>query len=59
MSFDYVKIHACFNDAILYMKEYENLKECPRCGESRNKLKDNYVEDDDDVSKKSVHATVV
>ena len=34
MSLDYVKIHACPNDFILYMKKFENLNVCPRCGVS-------------------------
>lgn len=52
MSLDYIKIHFCRNDCILYWKDYENLKEYPRCGESCYKLKDNGVEDDDGVIKK-------
>ena len=31
----YEKMHACRNDCILYRNEYELLKECPKCGESR------------------------
>lgn len=51
---DCVKILACLNDYILYRKEYENLKEFPRCRESRYKLKDN-----DDVTKKGVIVKVM
>ncbi|XP_058723125.1 uncharacterized protein LOC131594944 [Vicia villosa] len=32
---DYVKIDACSNDCILYRGEYEYLRECPICGQSR------------------------
>ena len=32
---DYNKIHACINDCILFRGEYQNLKECPKCGEGR------------------------
>ena len=32
---EYVKIHACPNDCILYRKEYEGLSKCPTCGLSR------------------------
>ncbi|XP_073273266.1 uncharacterized protein [Primulina huaijiensis] len=35
---DYVKIHACPNDCILYRKEYEDFANCPTCGTSRWKL---------------------
>lgn len=53
MGLNYVKIHACHNDCILYKKEYEKLDECLRCGESCYKLKDNVDDNDyDGVSKK-------
>ncbi|XP_074264225.1 uncharacterized protein LOC141586784 [Silene latifolia] len=38
MGVDYVKIHACPNDCILYRKEYKDLNECPKCGASRYSL---------------------
>ena len=38
LGMDYVKIHACPNDCILYRKEYEDLTNCPTCGMSRWKL---------------------
>ncbi|XP_073131634.1 uncharacterized protein [Henckelia pumila] len=38
LGMNYVKIHACPNDCILYRKEYENLTNCPVCGTSRWKL---------------------
>jgi len=39
MSMEYKKTHACYNDCILYRKDFELLKSCPRCGLSRYKLK--------------------
>ncbi|CAK8572214.1 unnamed protein product [Lathyrus sativus] len=59
MGLDCVKIYAYHNDCVLHWKEYENLKECLRCGESRYKNKDNGVEDDDDVTRKSVSSKVM
>ena len=41
MGLEYIKIHACPNDCILYRKEYEDLYQCPKCGMSRYKLKAN------------------
>ncbi|XP_075507619.1 uncharacterized protein LOC142544459 [Primulina tabacum] len=38
LGMDYVKIHACPNDCILYRKEYEDFTSCPICGMSRWKL---------------------
>ncbi|XP_074266648.1 uncharacterized protein LOC141589927 [Silene latifolia] len=38
MGVDYVKVHACPNDCILYRKDYKDLNECPKCGASRYKL---------------------
>jgi len=39
MGMEYKKIHSCPNDCILYQKDFELLKSCPRCGLSRYKLK--------------------
>jgi len=36
---EYKKIHACPNDCILYRKEFEWLKNCPKCELSRYKMK--------------------
>jgi len=47
MGMEYRKTHACPNDCILYIKEFEGLHKCPRCGVSRYKLKDNDGDDDD------------
>jgi len=46
MGMEYKKIHACLNDCILYRKDFELLKSCPRCGLSRYKLKQ---KDDDTI----------
>ena len=32
---EYQKIHACPNDCVLYRNSYEQLAECPKCGEAR------------------------
>ena len=40
-------------------KEYENLNQCPECGESHYKVKDNSGDDDDDVKKKCSLAKVL
>ena len=44
LSLEYVKIHACPNDCILYRNEYKGLSECPSCGLSRWKKKDGSVD---------------
>jgi hypothetical protein len=43
----YKKIHACPNDCILYRNEYESLHECPKCGLSRYKSRENVHNDPD------------
>ncbi|KAK9189986.1 hypothetical protein WN943_018586 [Citrus x changshan-huyou] len=43
LGLEYIKIHACPNDCILYRKEYESLSNCPTCGESRWKKRDGSV----------------
>ena len=48
MGMECKKIHACPNDYILYRKNFELLKSCPRCALSRYKLKqkdDNTIEE--------------
>lgn len=52
MGLEYVKIHTCPNDCILYRKKYENLDQCIVCGESRYKLKNNNGDNNENVSKK-------
>ncbi|XP_074297156.1 uncharacterized protein LOC141627844 [Silene latifolia] len=39
MGLNYVKIHACPNDCILYRKDYKDLNQCPKCGAARYKYK--------------------
>ena len=34
---EYKRIHACPKNCILYRKEFEDLKKCPKCGLSRYK----------------------
>ena len=45
MGLDFKKIHACPTDCTLYRNEYANRTNCPTCGESRYKRKN---EDDSD-----------
>lgn len=52
MGLDYVKIHTCCNDRILYKNKYEQMNECPRCGEQPYKMKDVGVAAADGVSRK-------
>ena len=35
LGLSYKKIHACFNDCVLFRGEYEKLDKCPICEESR------------------------
>uniref|UniRef100_A0A151UD54 Uncharacterized protein n=1 Tax=Cajanus cajan TaxID=3821 RepID=A0A151UD54_CAJCA len=37
MGMEYIRIHACSNDFILYSEEFDNLHECPQCGVSQKK----------------------
>ena len=39
LGLDYLKIHACPNDCILYRNSYADAKCCPKCGLSQWKLK--------------------
>jgi hypothetical protein len=32
---NYVRIHACINDCVLFRGEFADLSECPKCGEAR------------------------
>ncbi|XP_073121652.1 uncharacterized protein [Henckelia pumila] len=43
LGMNYVKIHACPNDCILYRKEFEDLSNCPICSMFRWKLGNNSV----------------
>ena len=40
MGMEYSKIHACTNDCILYIHEFEEMHKCPKFGVSRYKIKD-------------------
>jgi len=54
MGMEYKKIHASPNDCILYRNEFEFLKNCPRCGLSRYKLKD---KDEDSIQEMTKHGS--
>ena len=41
----YERIHACYNDCILYRGEYSEATRCPKCDRSRWKLKKNSKEE--------------
>jgi len=47
----YEKIHACSNDCILYRNEFEDLKNCHKCGLSRYKVKGGDKENTNEVTK--------
>jgi hypothetical protein len=55
LGLDYIKIHACKNDCVLFFKENKMLETCPTCGESRwrvvDKTSDNEVVDGATVKK--------
>jgi len=55
MGMDYVKIHACRNDCVLYRNEYADLDECPVCGISRYKKNHNEF----DLKKKRIPVKVL
>ena len=45
-------IHACWNNCILYWKEYEDLDRCPMCNVSRYKFNDDCEDEDDSANVK-------
>ena len=45
LGLDYVKIHACEKDCVLFWKENANLDTCPKCGELRWKTPDDGAHD--------------
>ena len=55
LDLEYVKIHACLNDYILYRKKHEGLSKCPTYGLCRWKKKDSIV----DQYKKGIPAKVL
>jgi hypothetical protein len=38
LGLDYVKIHTCENDCVLFFEQYANLETCPICKQSRWKV---------------------
>jgi len=58
MGMEYKRIHTCPNDYILYRKEFEDLKKCPKCGSSRYKQKRN-SEDNGQIEKEGSALKVV
>jgi len=58
MGIEYNRIHACPNDCILYKKEFEDLKKCPKCGSSWYKQKRNN-EDNGQIEKEGSTLKVV
>ena len=52
MGIEYQKIHACTNDCILYIHEFQEMPKGPRCGVSRYKVKDYDECSSDENSKK-------
>ena len=59
MGLEYVIINPCGNHCILYRKEYEKLNEFLRHRDSRYKLKDNGLDDDDGLSRNDPPTKVV
>ena len=59
MGVDYQKIHACPNDCILYMHEFQEMSKCPICGTSRYKVKDEEESSSDENSNKVPPAKVL
>ena len=52
-------IHACPNDCILYRNEFKEMHNCPRCGVSRYKVKDDDECSSDGSTKKGPLAKVL
>ena len=52
MGMEYQKIYACLNDCILYRNEFEEMPNCPGCGVSRYKVKDDDQRSSDESTKK-------
>jgi len=59
MGMEYQKIHACPNDCILYMHEFEEMSKCPRCGASWYKVNDDEDCSSNENSKKGPPAKVL
>ena len=56
MGMEYQKIHACPNDCILYRHEFQEMPNCPKCGISQYKVKDDDKCSSDENSKKGPRA---
>ena len=59
MGMEYQKIPAFPNDCILYKNEFEEMHNCPRCGVSRYKVKDDDECSSDESTKKGPPAKVL
>ena len=59
MGMEYQKIHACPNDCILYIHDFEEMNKCHRCGVSWYKVKDYNDRSSDENSKKGPPAKVL
>ena len=59
VSMKYQKIHACPNDGLLYRNEFEEMHNCPRCGVSRYKVKNDDEYNSDESTKKGPSAKVL
>ena len=55
----YQKIHACPNDGLLYRNEFEEMHNCPRCGVSRYKVKNDDEYNSDESTKKGLPTKVL
>jgi len=51
MGMEYKEIHACPNDCILYIKDFELLESCPRSGLSRYKFKQKDEDTNEEIEK--------
>jgi len=56
---EYEKIHACSNDCILYRKEFAELRSCPKCELTHNKVKDGDKENTNEVTKHDLPCCLV
>ena len=59
MGMEYQKINACPNDCIMYKNEFEEMHNCPRCGVSRYKVKDDDECSNDESTKKGLPTKVL
>lgn len=59
MGLEYIIIHVCRNDYILFRKQFEKLNQCPKYGQSCYNENDNSGYNNDDISKKCSPAKVL